>query len=123
MTTSVKVEFTLPVDVREADDGGAYYVSVCPPLDVLSQGETEEAALANLAEALQLFIESCFERGTLEEVLKDCGFVPGRNNREVAEGERVVRVLLPLSHKPGEQGRADRLAHFCRDDAVRCVGL
>ena len=32
MTTSVKVEFTLPVEVREADDGGAYYVSVCPPL-------------------------------------------------------------------------------------------
>lgn len=96
MTASVKVEFTLPAEVREAGDGGGYYVSVCPPLDVLSQGETEEAALANLVEALQLFVQSCFERGTLEAVLKDCGFVPGRNIREVAEGERVVRVPLPL---------------------------
>ena len=101
MTTSVKVEFTLPVEVREADDGGAYYVSVCPPLDVLSQGETEEAALANLAEALRLFIESCFERGTLEEVLKDCGFVPGKDNQKVAAGERVVRVPLPLVAQAG----------------------
>ena len=72
MTSSVEVEFTLPVEVRESDSGAAYRVSVCPPLDVFSQGETEEAALANLAEALQLFIESCIERGTLEEVLKDC---------------------------------------------------
>ena len=82
MTTRVKVEFTVPAEVREADQTsapggeGAYYISVCPPLDVFSQGETEEAALANLAEALQLFVESCYERGTLEGVLKDCGFVP-----------------------------------------------
>ena len=101
MTTSVKVEFTLPVKVREADDGGACFVSVCPPLDVLSQGETEEAALANLAEALQLFVESCFERGTLEAVLKDCGFVLGENNQKVAEDERVVRVPLPLVAQAG----------------------
>ena len=101
MTTSVKLEFTLPAGVREADDGGAHYVSVCPPLDVLSQGDSEEAALANLAEALQLFIESCFERGTLEEVLKDCGFALGRNNREVAEGQRVVRIPLPLVAQAG----------------------
>ena len=101
MTTSAKVEFTLPVEAREADDGGAYYVSVCPPLDVLSQGKTEEAALANLSEALQLFVESCFERGTLEEVLKDCGFVLGRNNHKVAEGKRVVRVPLPLIAQTG----------------------
>ena len=106
MITSAKVEFTLPVEVCEADDGGAYHVSVCPPLDVLSQGETEEAALANLAEALRLFVESCFERGTLEEVLKDCGFVPSRNNHKVAEGKRVVRVPLPLI---AQAGRAESL--------------
>ena len=90
-----------PAEVRGAGDGGAYYISVCPPLDVYSQGETEEIALANLAEALRLFIESCFERGTLEEVLKGCGFAPDGNNPEVAEGERVVRVPLPLVAQAG----------------------
>ena len=101
MATTAKVEFTVPAEVREAGDEGAYYVSVCPPLDVYSQGETEEVALANLAEALRLFIESCFERGTLVEVLKDCGFAPDGNNPEAAEGERVVRVPLPLVAQAG----------------------
>ena len=101
MATTLKVEFTVPAEVRGAGDGGAYYISVCPPLDVYSQGETEEIALANLAEALRLFIESCFERGTLEEVLKGCGFAPDGNNPEVAEGERVVRVPLPLVAQAG----------------------
>lgn len=75
MATTVKVEFTVPAEVRGPGDGGAYYISVCPPLDVYSQGETENIALANLAEALRLFIESCFERGTLEEVLDGRGSV------------------------------------------------
>ncbi len=73
MTTRLRLEFTVPAEVREE---GAYYISVCPPLDVYSQGDTEEAALVNLAEALHLFMESCFERGTLEKVLKDSGFEP-----------------------------------------------
>ena len=44
MTAGLKIALTLPVDVREADSGGASYVSACPPLNVFSQGETEEAA-------------------------------------------------------------------------------
>ena len=72
-----------------------------PPLDVYSQGDTEEAALVNLAEALHLFIESCFERGALEEVLKDCGFRPDSSGFELAEGQRMVRVPLPLVAQAG----------------------
>jgi predicted RNase H-like HicB family nuclease len=34
------------------------YVALCPELDVISQGDTVEAARANLIEALQLFFES-----------------------------------------------------------------
>ena len=67
MTAEVRVEFTVPAEVREE---GACFVAGCPPLDIFSQGETEEAALANLAEALRLFVESCCERGMLEEALK-----------------------------------------------------
>jgi predicted RNase H-like HicB family nuclease len=52
------------------------YVSFCPALDVATQGDTEEEAKRNLIEALSAFVLSCLERGTLEEVLKECGFTP-----------------------------------------------
>ena len=64
VNASAQVKFAVPAEVRK---DGAYFVAGCPPFDVFSQGETEESALANLAEALQLFVESCYERGTLVE--------------------------------------------------------
>ena len=39
---------------REGDG----YVSLCPELDVASQGNSVEEALANLREAVELFLES-----------------------------------------------------------------
>lgn len=40
--------------IEREDDG---YVSLCPELDVASQGETIEAARENLREAVELFLE------------------------------------------------------------------
>ena len=37
---------------------GDLYVSLCPELDIASQGETVEEAKANLTEALELFFET-----------------------------------------------------------------
>jgi predicted RNase H-like HicB family nuclease len=37
---------------------GKWYVSQCLELDVASQGETEEEALANLKEAIELHFEA-----------------------------------------------------------------
>ena len=39
---------------REGDG----YVSLCPELDIASQGNTVESAKANLAEAVELFLET-----------------------------------------------------------------
>ena len=36
---------------------GNWYVSQCLEVDIASQGETEEEALANLKEALELYFE------------------------------------------------------------------
>jgi predicted RNase H-like HicB family nuclease len=36
---------------------GEYYVAQCREVDVASQGESEEEALANLCEALELYFE------------------------------------------------------------------
>ena len=43
---------------------GDWYVSLCPELDVASQGRTVEEARTNLAEALGLF----FEEASPEEI-------------------------------------------------------
>lgn len=42
--------------IIEREDNG--YVALCPELDIASQGDTVEAARANLVEALELFFES-----------------------------------------------------------------
>jgi predicted RNase H-like HicB family nuclease len=42
--------------IIEREPGG--YVSLCPELDVASQGETVEEARDNLQQALELFFES-----------------------------------------------------------------
>ena len=40
--------------IEREDDG---YVSLCPDLDVASQGDTVEEAKANLTEAIELLLE------------------------------------------------------------------
>jgi predicted RNase H-like HicB family nuclease len=37
---------------------GSGYVSLCPELDIASQGDTVETARQNLVEAIELFFES-----------------------------------------------------------------
>lgn len=67
----VSFDVRITVNVRPDDVG---FVSHCPVLDVFSQGATEQEALENIKEAVQLFIESCYMRGCLDQVLKDSGF-------------------------------------------------
>lgn len=67
----IQFRMKIPAQVKRE---GNWFISSSPHLDVYSQGKTERESLENLIEALQLFLESCFERGVLEQVLKDCGF-------------------------------------------------
>ncbi len=71
----IRVQFSakLPVKITKRKK---WVVASCPILDVHSQGENERKARNSLRNALSLFFISCFERGTLDEVLKNCGFHP-----------------------------------------------
>lgn len=71
----IAMELKVPASVKKR---GKYFISCCPVLDVCSQGATKKKALDNLTEALSLFLLSCFERGTLDKVLKGSGFVPAK---------------------------------------------
>ena len=95
------IQFSLRVPMELRKDGTWVY-STCRPFDVHGQGKNETEAVESLIEALQLFVESCFERGVLEKVLKDCGFRPATRknttklNSTVSSLERMIDVPLPL---------------------------
>ena len=74
---NIAVFFQLRVPIIiEKDTDINKYVATCPVLDVWSQGSTKKKAEKNIREAVSLFLLSCFERGTLNEVLVECGFKP-----------------------------------------------
>ncbi len=53
---------------------GKQFVAHAMPLDVASSGPTPEAARQALDEAVQLFIDTAAEHGTLQEVLEEAGY-------------------------------------------------
>ena len=65
------ISIRLPIRITRK---GKRFLASCSSLDVVTQGETQEEAKRNIAEALHLFFRSCIERGTLDAVLKQCGF-------------------------------------------------
>jgi predicted RNase H-like HicB family nuclease len=95
MDAPAAVEFTLPARIRKK---GAWFISSCPPLDVHSQGHSHDEAERNLIDALTSFFVSCYERGTLDAVLRDAGFVPAKSSRHAGSSRsaRNASVVVPL---------------------------
>lgn len=97
----IQITFTakIPIQITQKTK---WFVASCPALDVASQGETVEEAKKNIAEALFMFFRSCFERGTLDAVLKQCGFKSmevqdmGIGPGESLAGQEYVDVPLHL---------------------------
>ena len=58
---------------------GDVIVAHCVSLDVSSCGQSIEEARRNVREAIELFLETCDEIGTLNEVLEEAGFVNDGN--------------------------------------------
>jgi len=78
------------------------YVSSCPALGVASQGDTRDEAEENLKGALVMFFEELIRAGSLDEVLKECGWArlpagpetPERFAPPMVES-RTVEVTVP----------------------------
>ena len=104
MEITVQFSAKLPVKFTKRKN---WVVASCPILDVHSQGETERKARKNLAEALSLFFVSCFERGTLDSVLKDCGFMavrpPTPPTKSRLSREDYINVPIPFLVKQDSQ--------------------
>ena len=53
---------------------GRQFVAFCPTLDLCSQGKSVKEAQKNFEETFDLFLEEVVEKGTLDQVLSDCGW-------------------------------------------------
>ena len=92
----VKLELKLPATVKQ-DSTIGMYVSCCPILDIYSQGETIKKSLDNLQEAVSAFLVTCFEKGTLEQVLRDSGFTPIKKSTQKVTPRFHYKHSIPVS--------------------------
>ncbi len=59
---------------------GEQFVAHAMPLDVMSSGETPEQARQAVYEAVELFLETVAETGTLSEILQESGYALNQGN-------------------------------------------
>jgi len=90
---TLRLELTVPVKLKKK---GEFYIASCSVLDVHSQGKTERKAMENLKEAIRLFLETCFEMGTLDEVLREAG-VHVAHRTSARTKARMISVPLSLA--------------------------
>lgn len=96
MANKVEFQVKLPISIKKK---AKVFISYCSVLDVCSQGKTEKEAKKNLMEALRLFLISCFERGTLDAVLKECGFKAVQKTFRFPKDGRFITVPIPFNVK------------------------
>ncbi len=91
----IKVKVKLPYKIREENN---WYISCCFPLDIHAQGRTEKEAIKQLKEAVELFLTSCIEMGTLENVLKECGFTLAEPKKQLSfQNQPTINIPLSLT--------------------------
>jgi predicted RNase H-like HicB family nuclease len=67
---------------------GDTFIAYAPELDLSSCGHSVEEAEKNLQEAVELFIETAEEQGTLKEILEEAGF--GEKGDATLEGPKII---------------------------------
>lgn len=82
MTESISLEVHLHAFVRR--DTPRRWIASCPMVGVVSQGKTAEDARRCLQEAIELWFESCVERGVLDQALREANFRPSHTTRSVS---------------------------------------
>jgi predicted RNase H-like HicB family nuclease len=90
---TIQAEFHLFGQIKKR---GEWFIANCPPLDLTTQGHTLQEARKNLIEAAELFIISCLERGTLDQALRELGFVKFGREKRVPIPPGAFRFPVPI---------------------------
>jgi predicted RNase H-like HicB family nuclease len=93
MTESIALEVRLQAFVRP--DTPRRWVATCPMVGVVSQGRSAAEARRCVQEAVELWFESCVERGVLDQALREANFLPSKSganlsNRRSARTRRTT---------------------------------
>ena len=74
MNETISLGVNLNAYVRR--DTARRWIATCPLIGVASQGHNASEAKACLQEAVELWFESCIERGVLDQALREANFRP-----------------------------------------------
>jgi len=85
------INLTVRLEIATKRDGDKW-IAWCPPLDVYSQGGSRRDAIASLKEAVELWFESCIQRGVLEKALREVGFKRVKPGEKPSAGASLVHV-------------------------------
>src|SRR5262249_8949691 len=73
----VRIHGQLALQISREDD---CFVVYCPDLELSSHVDSPEEAKKHFQEVLDIFFDDLVERGTLNEVLEECGWVCVEND-------------------------------------------
>jgi len=97
MTDALTINVRLTGFVRK--DGKRRWISMCPSLDLVSQGSTKGEAESALREAIEVWVESCVERNTLGPALRELGW---RFDGVPPEDADTIKVQKADVQTPGD---------------------
>jgi predicted RNase H-like HicB family nuclease len=75
---------------------GETYVAYGPELDLSSCGATNDEARKNIRDAVQGFLETSAEMGTLDEILEEAGYAQEGNSWRAPEFVSLDRVVASI---------------------------
>src|SRR5436305_8512237 len=115
MTESIALNVHLQAFVRR--DTPTRWIATCPLVGVSSQGKTAVDARRCLQEAIELWFESCVERGVLDQALREANFRPSHSRGEGASPRQKgtarqnvlgnpfdIRLTIPAYEAPARLG-------------------
>lgn len=74
--------YRLKIPVEFFQEGKAI-IAYCPILDLSTSGSTLANAQRNFREAVDLWVESCIEMGTLDQALQELGWTKKKTDNNV----------------------------------------
>ena len=99
MTETIALEINLQAYVRR--EAAQRWMATCPHIGVVTQGESSADAKRCLQEAVELWFESCIERGVLDQALREANFRPSASSR-ARKGSRQLSSSKQKANILGE---------------------